>query len=56
MQPINTALCSYGMSGHVFHAPFISVNPKFNLYGVFERTKNDFKVNTVMYRDKFRNI
>tara|TARA_R110002050_G_scaffold53118_2_gene120838 strand:- start:78820 stop:79863 length:1044 start_codon:yes stop_codon:yes gene_type:complete len=40
MQPINTALCSYGMSGHVFHAPFISVNPKFNLYGVFERTKN----------------
>jgi scyllo-inositol 2-dehydrogenase (NADP+) len=40
MQPINTALCSYGMSGHVFHAPFISINPKFNLYGVFERTKN----------------
>ncbi|WP_308991023.1 Gfo/Idh/MocA family oxidoreductase [Mariniflexile litorale] len=41
MQPINTALCSYGMSGHVFHAPFISVNPQFNLYGVFERTKNE---------------
>ena len=40
MQPINTVLCSYGMSGHVFHAPFISVNPKFNLYGVYERTKN----------------
>jgi predicted dehydrogenase len=41
MKPINTALCSYGMSGRVFHAPFISVNPKFNLYGVFERTKNE---------------
>lgn len=41
MQPINTALCSYGMSGHVFHAPFISVNPNFNLYGVLERTKNE---------------
>ncbi|MCR8666775.1 Gfo/Idh/MocA family oxidoreductase [Aestuariibaculum sp. M13] len=41
MQPINTALCSYGMSGHVFHAPFISTNPNFNLYGVFERTKNE---------------
>ncbi|GAA3559527.1 Gfo/Idh/MocA family oxidoreductase [Snuella lapsa] len=40
MQPINTALCSYGMSGKVFHAPFISVNPNFNLYGVLERTKN----------------
>ena len=41
MQPIQVALCSYGMSGHVFHAPFISVNPKFNLYAVFERTKNE---------------
>lgn len=40
MKPINTALCSFGMSGHLFHAPFIDVNPKFNLYGVFERTKN----------------
>ncbi len=40
MKPINTALCSFGMSGHLFHAPFISVNPKFNLYAVFERTKN----------------
>lgn len=38
--PINTALCSFGMSGWVFHAPFISTNPKFNLYGVLERTKN----------------
>lgn len=38
--PINTALCSFGMSGYVFHAPFISVNPKFNFYGVLERTKN----------------
>lgn len=40
MKPINTALCSFGMSGWVFHAPFISVNPGFNFYGVWERTKN----------------
>lgn len=40
IQPIHTALCSFGMSGWVFHAPFISVNPHFNLYGVWERTKN----------------
>mgnify|MGYP003631152510 FL=1 len=40
MKSINTALCSFGMSGHLFHAPFIDVNPKFNLYGVLERTKN----------------
>ncbi len=37
---INTALCSYGMSGWVFHAPFINAHKGFNLYGVFERTKN----------------
>ena len=41
MEPINTALCSFGMSGYVFHAPFINVHPLFNLYGVWERTKNE---------------
>jgi scyllo-inositol 2-dehydrogenase (NADP+) len=40
MQPINTALCSFGMSGWVFHAPFITTNPGFTFYGVWERTKN----------------
>lgn len=40
MQPINTAICSVGMSGLVFHAPFISTHPGFNFYGVWERTKN----------------
>jgi predicted dehydrogenase len=38
--PINTALCSIGMSGIVFHAPFIEVNPNFHFYAVWERTKN----------------
>ena len=40
MQAINTALCSFGMSGVVFHAPFIHYHKGFNLYGVWERTKN----------------
>ena len=40
MQAINTAICSFGMSGVVFHAPFINHHPGFNLYGVWERTKN----------------
>ena len=40
MHPINTALCSFGMSGLVFHAPFLKVNPGFNFYGVWERSKN----------------
>lgn len=40
MKAINTALCSFGMSGWVFHAPFISINPGFKFYGVWERSKN----------------
>lgn len=38
--PIKTALCSFGMSGWVFHAPFITVHPDFSFYAVFERSKN----------------
>jgi len=40
MKPVKTALCSFGMSGWVFHAPFIHLNDGFELYCVFERTKN----------------
>ncbi|MEO6314689.1 MAG: Gfo/Idh/MocA family oxidoreductase [Chitinophagaceae bacterium] len=39
-QPIRTALCSFGMSGWVFHAPFIAINPGFELYAIWERTKD----------------
>jgi predicted dehydrogenase len=38
--PIKTAVCSFGMSGSVFHAPFIHLNPGFELYAVWERSKN----------------
>ena len=41
--PIQTALCSFGMSGKVFHAPFIHVNKGYNLYGVWERSKKTAK-------------
>ncbi len=40
MQPINTVILSFGMSGQLFHAPFIHVQPGFDFYGVWERTKN----------------
>jgi scyllo-inositol 2-dehydrogenase (NADP+) len=40
MKPIKTALCSFGMSGWVFHAPFIVADPRFTFYAVWERTKN----------------
>lgn len=38
--PINTALCSFGMSGLVFHSPFLTANSHFNFYAVWERSKN----------------
>jgi scyllo-inositol 2-dehydrogenase (NADP+) len=37
---INVALCSFGMSGWVFQAPFISQHKGFNLVAVWERTNN----------------
>jgi predicted dehydrogenase len=40
MQAINTALLSFGMSGQVFHAPFIDVHTGFHLHSVWERSKN----------------
>lgn len=39
MQTIHAALCSFGMSGWVFHAPFIHLHPGFVLHGIWERTK-----------------
>ncbi|UEG49931.1 Gfo/Idh/MocA family oxidoreductase [Ferruginibacter lapsinanis] len=36
--PIKTALLSFGMSGRVFHAPFISLHPGFQLMGAWERS------------------
>ncbi|WP_104381888.1 Gfo/Idh/MocA family oxidoreductase [Sphingobacterium sp. HMA12] len=35
---INTGILSFGMSGRVFHAPFIHISPHFNLTAVVERS------------------
>jgi predicted dehydrogenase len=40
MPPIKTAILSFGMSGRVFHAPFIALNPGFELVGIWERTQS----------------
>lgn len=40
---IKTALTSYGMSGYVFHAPFIQINPGFELTKILERHRSDSK-------------
>lgn len=41
VDPIRTALCGFGMSGRIFHGPFLKVSPLFDLVAVLERTKNE---------------
>ncbi|MVZ64316.1 oxidoreductase [Sphingobacterium sp. DK4209] len=43
-QQIITGIMSYGMSGRIFHAPFIGANPKFKLRAVVERTNKNAQV------------
>ncbi|RYY40133.1 MAG: oxidoreductase [Chitinophagaceae bacterium] len=38
MNPIRTALLSFGLSGKAFHAPFLDALPGFELAGVWERS------------------
>jgi len=40
---IKTGICSFGLSGRVFHAPFINAHPGFELSGIVERHKNASK-------------
>lgn len=40
MKPIKTGIASYGLSGQVFHAPFLHENPGFELTAVVERTRD----------------
>lgn len=52
MQKIKTALLSFGMSGKVFHAPFLEAQGGFDLAGAWERSKEEIKLhypNTVRY-------
>lgn len=41
MQPIHTALLSFGMSGKLFHAPFLAAHPGFVLTAAWERSKSE---------------
>ncbi len=40
---INTALVSFGMSGKLFHAPFIDTNPHYKLVGSWERSQKNIQ-------------
>jgi scyllo-inositol 2-dehydrogenase (NADP+) len=37
--PIQTAIASFGMSGQVFHGPFLKVNPQYKVRKIAERSK-----------------
>ncbi|RYY36215.1 MAG: oxidoreductase [Sphingobacteriaceae bacterium] len=39
--PITAGLMAFGMSGRVFHAPFLATNPDFKLKAVVERSKKN---------------
>ena len=41
MKAIQTALCSYGMSGLVFHGPLLEVHPGFKINKILERNRNE---------------
>ncbi|MEN9730321.1 MAG: hypothetical protein RLZ91_1439, partial [Bacteroidota bacterium] len=43
MKAIQTALLSYGMSGRIFHAPFLEVHPGFELVGSLERSQKNIQ-------------
>jgi scyllo-inositol 2-dehydrogenase (NADP+) len=38
-KPINTGILSFGMSGKLFHTPFVDAHPGFNLSAVVERSE-----------------
>jgi len=43
MDRLNVGLASFGMSGMVFHAPFLTTNPGFQLRKILERTPKGSK-------------
>lgn len=50
---IKTGICSYGMSGKLFHAPFIHAHPGYELAAIVERHNNDSRErypDTKLYR------
>ena len=46
-------ICSFGMSGKLFHAPFLEAHPGFELAAIVERNNNDSREhypNSKLYR------
>ena len=50
---VSVGICSYGMSGKLFHAPFLEAHPGYDLSAIVERHNHDSKErypNTKLYR------
>lgn len=43
MQLVKVGLCAFGMSGKIFHAPFLKEHPGFFMSAIVERSKEDSK-------------
>jgi scyllo-inositol 2-dehydrogenase (NADP+) len=53
MKKIRTGIASFGMSGKIFHAPFLEAHPGYELAAIVERHKNDSRESyphTTLYR------
>ena len=53
MQLVKVGLCAFGMSGKVFHAPFLNEHPGFFMSAIVERSKEESKSKypeTVIFR------
>ena len=53
MQLVKVGLCAFGMSGKVFHAPFLKEHPGFFMSAIVERSKDESKSKypeTVIFR------
>ena len=44
MQLVKVGLCAFGMSGKVFHAPFLKEHPGFFMSAIVERSKEESKI------------
>ena len=50
---VSTGICSFGMSGKLFHAPFLEAHPGYELSAIVERHNNDSRErypNSKLYR------
>jgi len=53
MEKIKTGICSFGLSGKVFHAPFINEHPGFELTAIVERHREESREKygeSILYR------